>query len=371
MLKEKKLLLLASEPEEIKDLSFLNKLAKAKFNWKLFLKLAKKNSLITFLYRNLKRYSELDFFPEFVKEKIKGIYYYNLARNIFILEELKHLLKVFNSEGIKLVGLKGLFLSEFLYNNIDIKPTTDIDLLVQIKDLKLIDKILCSLGYKQPPYFKDFLFKKEITPINSLVYNNCNLGIFIHLHTHIINTTLPIEFFVEKISIEKIWQKIVQLNFWETKVYMLSFQHLLLHLIHHGACHNFNKLLFYYDIKQLITKYKDLIKKEILKEEFEKFYSWELANFVFFRIEKLFKIKLPFKENCFNLATLLCNFKIPSYFFYFILLPNLKYKLNFIKKTFFPSSYVIAQNLNLSLENLKPHHYFFRIFDKILLRYFK
>ncbi|MCM8830739.1 MAG: nucleotidyltransferase family protein [Candidatus Omnitrophica bacterium] len=357
MLVEEEFLILASQQ---KDPIFID-LTKKNFNWKIFLDLAKKNSLVNFLYKNLKDSKKLDFVPLFVKEELKSLYYYNLARNTIILEEIKRLFNFFNLSNIKVVGLKGLFLSIYLWGDIDLRPTTDIDLLIKEKDLQKINKILCSLGYIQPPYFDDFLLKKEITPINSFVYKNFNLGIFVHLHTHIINTTLPIEFFVKKISMEDILEKVVSLNFEGIKVYGLSWQHLLLQLIYHSFCHNFNKLLYLFDIKQLLAKNKDLIKKETLKKEFKKFYSWELANFIFLKLEKLFKIKIDFREAFPEIFNFFSEFKVPFAFYYFIILPSLKHKLNFIKKYFLPSKYVISQNLYISLDKTKPYHYLLRI----------
>ncbi|MCM8787752.1 MAG: nucleotidyltransferase family protein [Candidatus Omnitrophica bacterium] len=361
MLKEEKFLILASQLEYPKDLTFINDLTKKNFNWSIFFDLAKKNSLVNFLYKNLEKYEKLNFIPKFVKKNLEGLYYYNLARNIFILKEIKRLFKFFNLRNIKVIGLKGLFLSIYLYDDIDLRPTTDIDLLIKKEDLKKINKILCSLGYIQPPYFDNFFLKEETTPINSLVYKNYTLGIFVHLHTHIINTTLPIEFFVKKIPMENIWQKVVSLSFEDIEILMLSWQHLLLQLVHHSFCHNFDKLLFLYDIKQLLTKDKDLIKKETIKEEFKKFYSWELANFVFLKLEKLFKIKITFREDCPEIFNFFSRFKIPSAFYYFVILPDLKDKINFIKKYFLPSKYVIAQNLYISSDRIRFYHYLLRI----------
>lgn len=85
-------------------------------------------------------------FPDGFTEKVKNLRELTAARNLFLLGELKAVLRELNAAGIEVVLLKGAMMQN-LYPP-GVRPFTDIDFLVKKTDASRIETELVRLGYQ-------------------------------------------------------------------------------------------------------------------------------------------------------------------------------------------------------------------------------
>ncbi|GAB4524424.1 MAG: hypothetical protein Fur0018_07970 [Anaerolineales bacterium] len=86
--------------------------------------------------------------PAGLLDSLAPAYYETLARNTLLLQELGRILEAFEQAGIEVIVLKGAALAQTLYEDIGLRPMSDIDLLVRPEDVWRVWKIICSLGYQ-------------------------------------------------------------------------------------------------------------------------------------------------------------------------------------------------------------------------------
>lgn len=89
-----------------------------------------------------------DLVSEDIREKFQQIQYHNLARNIVLQHELARLLALFQGENIDVIVLKGLALLDTIYKDISLRPMSDVDILVEEKNLKQAEELVLTHGYQ-------------------------------------------------------------------------------------------------------------------------------------------------------------------------------------------------------------------------------
>lgn len=105
-----------------------------------------------FLYRiileNQTHIPQFSHIPAHFLDKLKMVYIRALSINRINYEGLTEILEVFGREGIRVVLLKGIYLAEFIYNDIGVRPMGDVDLLVQRRDIEKAEALLLKRGYQ-------------------------------------------------------------------------------------------------------------------------------------------------------------------------------------------------------------------------------
>lgn len=378
MHKEKKLINLLSQANvEGNELGPLVNLLKGDLDWNYILKYSEEEGVSAFLYYHLNKHSEKKYIPGDIFEKLKTIYYNNSLRNTLISEEAKKILAVFKKENTQAIILKGIFLAEHIYQNIALRQITDIDLLTRKEDLAKVNRILNTLGYCQPLCFGDFLDKEEITPLNSLVYHHPRHQFFIHLHWHLVNSTWPLDYWVRKIDMERIWQQMQRIITDEEKVSALAAHHLLIYLSLHGFNHSFDRLVLLSDLREVLKYFEGKIDWDLMMKEARNFHLSEILFFALFFVSQKLKVEIPRldelrpKQGGFleKLSYFLSqrstpNYKL-SYLTFFLRQKGFHGKLRFILRTIFPSRLVMAQNLMRSQTEITLTHYLIRIKDNL------
>ena len=74
-----------------------------------------------------------------------------LAWNLCLQHELIKLLGFFNEAGLPVMPLKGLYIGSLLYDDPLLRPTSDLDVLVQPAHLPVIDQMLEKAGWRKLP----------------------------------------------------------------------------------------------------------------------------------------------------------------------------------------------------------------------------
>ena len=364
----------APGPDET-ETGLIENLLKENLDWNYVLKRSEEEGISLLLYCHLKSHDLPDKYhvPQDILERTKTAYYNNSLRNMLLAEEAKKILNILNAENIPAMTLKGIFLAENVYKNIAVRPITDLDLLIKKEDLAQTNGILCSLGYLAPPNYTDFFLKKEGTPINSLVYHKPGAYFFLHLHWHIVNSTWPLDSLVEAIDMERIWSLAEGAQINTAGCLSLAPHHLLIYLAHHGFIHHFHRSILFSDLLGSLRCYKDRLDWDQVVKEAQRFnlslvlyYSLSLTSKQLMvtipELEKLKPTRFGFLEKLlFSFMSKGRRWPALYYLTYFLGEKGALPKIRFIKKTLFPSSYVMAHSLSRRPVEINARHYYQRI----------
>ncbi|MFS0637973.1 nucleotidyltransferase family protein [Mesobacillus foraminis] len=192
------------------------------------------------------------FFQKVIKEKFKESYF----QNLFIKNQMKMILKIFEDNSINVIPLKGVFFGEKYFGHLGARPTSDIDLLIKPHDLNKAMKCVKILGFlvEEEPIKDHFhcSFSKTLP--------GSEIPLTVELHWDLLQEKTSAfkveEFWVEAKGVEP-YHHVKRLSNYHT-FYMICL---------HGWRHNMDSLKYYLDIIQMIYKVGDRLDYERLIED--------------------------------------------------------------------------------------------------------
>lgn len=312
--------------------------------------------------------------PEVILAKLKTDYYYTLLRNTLISQEAERILGAFNQESIAVIPLKGVFLAESVYQNIALRPSADIDLLIRKEDFSRTNTLLDSLGYSLSLGCGGTLTEDTLS-LNSLMYVNKVKTSALHLHWHLINSVWPLESARDRINMEEVWLKAKPGIIYGAEVFNLSADWLLLYLCHHCFKHYFAKLILSFDLIKVIEASREEIDWDKLIEDANRLEMTAQVRYCLYYLSlrlhyftpglvklrrhntsgrSLEKVFVFFINHSFS-------FYFFSYLVYFLSVKGIKKKTLFLVRTFFPPAQIMAQISGIPLKKLTPLHYLKRL----------
>jgi hypothetical protein len=126
------------------------------------IKASVKEGMAGFLYRNLLKAGILESLDPQQKQRLESFYYQTVQFNLKLIYHMRKILEGLNEREIHVVLLKGMALLHQLYDDVGVRPLTDIDLWVLPRDYTVLTSILISQGYQQDPLYPHS-FKKGST----------------------------------------------------------------------------------------------------------------------------------------------------------------------------------------------------------------
>lgn len=190
-------------------------------NWEAILEQAKEQNIYSIIYPIIKDLDthhrpENNIIDQWKKQTIlTGI---NQQRNI---NQMGLVLASFNKENIPVIGLKGLILREF-YPQKELRTMSDVDLLIQEKNLDKSRKVLLSMGYSEDE--KD---------LKHIVFSNKD-HLPIELHWALIDSG---HFKHAEYLEDDIWKNTNKINIYGATVLTPSIENQILHLCLHMVTH--------------------------------------------------------------------------------------------------------------------------------------
>ncbi len=115
--------------------------------WRGLLAQAQIQKLAPLLYQRLVKERGKEGLPEEVPVVLRENYLECLGRNLVQFNELHKVLLEFQKNGIPTLLLKGSHLAKFIYQNIGLRPMSDLDLMVERSHLQSAMEILRKMGY--------------------------------------------------------------------------------------------------------------------------------------------------------------------------------------------------------------------------------
>jgi uncharacterized protein YfiM (DUF2279 family) len=286
--------------------------------------------------------------PEEALRCLAHYYYDTLARNIVVLKKIKSILS--ELYPAKCILLKGTLLADCLYDTPALRSFSDIDVLVKLDDFDAVSSRLKKM---------DFVCDNENMPaasvpskgnwLNSVCFcKKDELPMKLHIHWHWCNSSRPIYLPISE-KMESVWLNAVSHDDAAHLLYLTD-EHLLINLCEHAIKHSFDRLILLRDIVEVLIKRQHQINWDFLIKEA---FSSGMARQVYYSLLYVSRIS-PLLVPAFVLATLKPdrNSVLSKAFFrlaekgvrdpelmnliYFEMMPDLKAKLSFIKRTIVP-----------------------------------
>jgi len=244
----------------------------------LLIKMAIKEGLPCLLYRNLQKSGALDTLGYNQRETLRSLYHQTVLFNLKLIHDLKEVLYHLNQKKIQVVLMQGIALLQQVYDDLGLRPLTDIDLWVLQKDYPGLIGILISQGYQGDPIYPH-TFRKGSTTFD--------------LHTHILwaDRIRAHRLLLTK-SQEHIYHDAGIIHFQGQEARCLSQYDQVLYLSLHALKHNVNRLIWLVDIKGLLANWK-MSDWEALMNRARELGQEKTISYIFFLLLHLFDFRPP------------------------------------------------------------------------------
>ena len=244
----------------------------------LLIKMAIKEGLPCLLYRNLQKSGALDTLGYNQRETLRSLYHQTVLFNLKLIHDLKEVLYHLNQKKIQVVLMQGIALLQQVYDDLGLRPLTDIDLWVLQKDYPGLIGILIGQGYRRDPIYPH-TFRKGSTTFD--------------LHTHILwaDRIRAHRLLLTK-SQEHIYHDTQIIHFEGQEARCLTRYDQVLYLSLHALKHNVNRLIWLVDIKGLLANWK-MSDWEALMNRARELGQEKTISYIFFLLLHLFDFRPP------------------------------------------------------------------------------
>ena len=125
-------------------------------DWNLFIKQARHHRVYPLLYHKFKENND-KLVPAYVVEQLAFEYRRNTFHMLHLSGEMERLSRVFFNKNMRMLYMKGPALAHELYDDISHRTSSDLDILITIKDLDSVENLLLADGYVKDDYIESVL----------------------------------------------------------------------------------------------------------------------------------------------------------------------------------------------------------------------
>jgi hypothetical protein len=235
--------------------NLVKELVKRDFNWQTVTEIVMSSRVMPLFYQGINSIG-LDMVPDSVLDQLKKSYSENLNENLHLFRELKSILRLFDANGIASICYKGPVFAQWLYGDLSLRHSGDLDILIHKKDVARAKELIFSKGYQihWPPFplNNDQEASHLEAKYNYTFFNEIN-GVVLELHWGV----TP-KYFSFPPDTQWLWQQPIRLNVGGSEVYSFSPEDYLLILCVHGSNHCWIRLGWICDISEILRKHPDL-----------------------------------------------------------------------------------------------------------------
>jgi len=204
---------------------------------------AVREGLAGFLYKCLLKTDGLDALKPQIREALESAYYRTVSANLRLMQDLKEVLCEVNRRKIRMVLLQGMGLLHGAYDDIGLRPMTDVDLWVWHPDYPALVALLGRLAYERDRIYPT-TFRKGATTLD--------------LHTHILwADRIRARKKLLNVEEEELLAKTKPVRVEGEGAFCLNlcdqFLYLGLHLLKHRA----TRLMWLADLKSLVSEWEE------------------------------------------------------------------------------------------------------------------
>lgn len=212
--------------------------------------------------------------PMQIISELRQTYLATLARNTILLQELDRILQMLLPLNLSIILLKGAVFARTLYEDIALRPMSDLDILIPKAELEKAVTALLQHGYYEPVLHQREMLKKVVAhDIHLRQISRPNVDVEVHW---LLGTG---EGYRQKVDMNWFWSEALPLDGFPHNVYSLSPTATLLYLCAHLAYQHgigMAGLLWFVDIARWIEKYNTNLDWEKLAKQAETF-QWSAA----------------------------------------------------------------------------------------------
>jgi len=195
--------------------------------WQAVLLLALRQGVGPLLYQRLIQSLPDLTVPGTVNARLRNAYLTSLADATRLYNQVKIVLSTLQTEGIRVIPLKGIYLAERVYGDPGTRPMLDVDLLLERSQLQQAVELFAEIGYT-PGY--PFQVEEECRVMHHLPGLYKTGTQHVELHWNLAPLTTPFT-----IPIEQIWESATPGKIAGIEVLEMSPENCLLHLCLHSA----------------------------------------------------------------------------------------------------------------------------------------
>jgi putative nucleotidyltransferase-like protein len=238
-------------------------------NWPLLVETANAHGVAPLVYAALKKCDLLNIAPLSEVENLRLSYLRASVSNNLVFQELSNWVKRFERENIPVIILKGGALASTLYDDAGLRPMGDLDLLIPRESVARAREALIEEGYEEGYAALTGMAGDEAARF-SVAQSFQRMGnrpsqIDIHWHPF----TAP--YFFERIPVEWFWRRTARFQAGDACALAFSPEAQLLHLSAHYMLHGYRRLIWSYDIAQLIARCSNALDWDEIIEAAEEF----------------------------------------------------------------------------------------------------
>lgn len=283
---ELKLLILCSVDKQTqKQKKEMLKLLQMNINWEKFFQLVIKHRTYPLVNKNLKNIELGDMEGLTLIEELTSM---NQLDSFLQMSEILRLMNNFKKLDIKAVGVKGPALANYIYSDMSMRVSRDIDILISMDDLTIVDRILIGEGYVPIEASKQAFHQHKnyvLKNFHHTCYKN-EMGIQLELHWCLNEGD-------KTLSFETLWEYRKENQIYGRTINVLNDEENVIYLIIHGSKHAWKRLRWICDIYE-ITCNKEIDWNYIVKK-MKKQGKLHLLHQTFLLLNKLFQCQPPIK----------------------------------------------------------------------------
>lgn len=360
-----------------KELEHVNGLIPLIRDWDYLINTIIDRGIGPLLYTKLPHLSNSSLIPTPVQTKLKQVYYKTFSRSTILYEHFRKIASVFVAQNIPVIGLKGIYLSEWLYQDIGLRQFSDIDLLVKKEDALTCISLLTSMGYKPSTSSKfaeivDAELQKDIIHYPPMISNGLSVELHIKLHSK-----------NEKFNLDvtELWKNAISTIVNGVNVQTLNITDLLIHLCLHLNKHfraGHVQFTGFNDITNLLEKYAETINWNEFRESCRRYKCEEVVFEYIVLVNKYMNAAVP-PDLIQNFSILLTKkdeqlfFKylkgdavslvtLSSHFGYLKNVHSLSRKVRYVWDILFPSKAYMVQAYQINHPGLLLFYYPYRYY---------
>ena len=224
--------------------------------WNHLLEFARPHGILPLLYRHLRSIAP-EWVPEFVLSKLQEYSEDLTHRSLLLTQELLTILDLFAAHQIHAVPFKGPVLAHLVYKNLSLRPFSDLDILLQKKDVFRARELLLSKGYGPCHDPESRLTDIQEARLQELQYCRALLKVenqfLVELHWNITPRYFSCSF-----DTRGLMDRARPVLLGGKEIYSLTPEDMLLVLTVHGSKHCWERLSWVCDIAELIRAYPEM-----------------------------------------------------------------------------------------------------------------
>lgn len=257
-------------------------------DWNYWLDLVKYHGVAPLIYYHFKRHISV-LIPQSILNNLELYYRQNTARNLALSYELIKIVKILRDNQIPVLPYKGTVLAEYIYQNISLRCSCDIDIIVPKSDLHKVKNILVNANYQLVCVINNNL--KLNPPLqwqSEYLMATADHKILIDVHQKITNSS-----FFYPLSMSYIWDDLTEITFFNEKLSYFDPNKLFFILATHGNKHCWEFLSWLCDLVSLITHKREELDFDKILLIAEKNSQLRMILLTLSLCQKLFLLDIP------------------------------------------------------------------------------